>query len=123
MSPSSVAQYLPASQSLFDVVIFDEASQITTWDAVEAIALCGKQTIISVGDPKQLPPSELSFGRAQNDEEKRGCLQDHERDSESIRERMPRRRVSPTTQPNWHYRSRHESSHRVFQRDGITTIG
>ena len=34
MSPLSVAQYLPADQALFDVVIFDEASQITTWDAV-----------------------------------------------------------------------------------------
>ena len=66
MSPLSVAQYLPANQSLFDVVIFDEASQITTWDAIGAIAR-GKQTII-VGDPKQLPPTNF-FGRADSDEE------------------------------------------------------
>ncbi|TIU16561.1 MAG: hypothetical protein E5W20_04905, partial [Mesorhizobium sp.] len=36
MSPLSIAQYLPPDQALFDVVIFDEASQITTWDAVGA---------------------------------------------------------------------------------------
>ncbi|TGV64176.1 DNA helicase, partial [Mesorhizobium sp. M00.F.Ca.ET.149.01.1.1] len=55
MSPLSIAQYLPPDQALFDVVIFDEASQITTWDAVGAIARA-HQTII-VGDPKQLPPT------------------------------------------------------------------
>ncbi|MDB6177484.1 hypothetical protein PAF17_08160 [Paracoccus sp. Z330] len=52
MSPLSVAQYLPAGQAAFDVVIFDEASQITTWDAIGAIAR-GKQAII-VGDPADL---------------------------------------------------------------------
>ena len=55
MSPLSVAQFLPADQQLFDVVIFDEASQITTWDAIGTIARA-KQSII-VGDPKQLPPT------------------------------------------------------------------
>jgi len=54
MSPLSVAQYLPADMQPFDVVIFDEASQIPTWDAIGAIGR-GRQTII-VGDPKQLPP-------------------------------------------------------------------
>jgi superfamily I DNA and/or RNA helicase len=60
MSPLSIAQYLPTHQALFDVVIFDEALQIATWDAVGAIAR-GHQTII-VGDPKQLPPTNF-FGR------------------------------------------------------------
>ena len=55
MSPLSVAQYLPAEQALFDVVIFDEASQITVWDAVGSIAR-GKQVIVA-GDPKQMPPT------------------------------------------------------------------
>jgi hypothetical protein len=36
MSPLSVAQYLPADASPFDLVIFDEASQIPTWDAIGA---------------------------------------------------------------------------------------
>ena len=104
MSPLSVAQYLPANQSLFDVVIFDEASQITTWDAIGAIAR-GKQTII-VGDPKQLPPTNF-FGRADNDEENEE-LQDHERDLESILDECKASGL-PTMQLNWHYRSRHES--------------
>ncbi len=57
MSPLSIAQYLPADQAQFDVVIFDEASQITTWDAVGSIAR-GRQTII-VGDPKAAAADQL----------------------------------------------------------------
>ncbi|MGC3347873.1 hypothetical protein, partial [Enterococcus faecium] len=38
MSPLSIAQYLAANSSVFDVVIFDEASQIPVWDAIGAIA-------------------------------------------------------------------------------------
>jgi superfamily I DNA and/or RNA helicase len=38
MSPLSIAQYLPAGARPFDVVIFDEASQIPVWDAIGAIA-------------------------------------------------------------------------------------
>ena len=57
MSPLSIAQYLPAEQAQFDVVIFDEASQITTWDAVGSIAR-GRQTII-VGDPEAASADQL----------------------------------------------------------------
>ena len=78
MSPLSVAQYLPAGQAAFDIVIFDEASQITTWDAIGAIARA-RQTII-VGDPKQLPPTNF-FGRADDDDED---LPEIERDMPSI---------------------------------------
>lgn len=104
MSPLSIAQYLPAGQAQFDVVVFDEASQIATWDAIGAIAR-GKQTII-VGDPKQLPPTNF-FGRADSDEDD-AELADHEKDLESI---LDEARASglPTLQLNWHYRSRHES--------------
>lgn len=104
MSPLSVAQYLPADQALFDVVIFDEASQITTWDAIGAIAR-GKQTVI-VGDPKQLPPTNF-FGKADDDEANEE-LEDHERDLESILDEASASGL-PTLQLNWHYRSRHES--------------
>ncbi len=55
MSPLSVSQFLDASQIQFDVVIFDEASQIFSEDAIGAI-IRGKQVII-VGDTKQLPPT------------------------------------------------------------------
>ena len=54
MSPLVVSQLLPP-QPYFDVVIFDEASQITPADAVTSI-LRGRQLVVA-GDDKQLPPS------------------------------------------------------------------
>ena len=104
MSPLSIAQYLPAGQAPFDVVVFDEASQIATWDAIGAIAR-GKQTII-VGDPKQLPPTNF-FGKTDNDEDN-AELEDHEKDLESILDEAQASGLH-TLQLNWHYRSRHES--------------
>lgn len=104
MSPLSIAQYLPADQALFDVVVFDEASQIATWDAIGAIAR-GRQTVI-VGDPKQLPPTNF-FGKAESDEDN-AELQDHEKDLESILDEAKASGL-PTLQLNWHYRSQHES--------------
>ncbi|MBB6307915.1 DUF3320 domain-containing protein [Xanthobacter tagetidis] len=102
MSPLSIAQYLPPAHPLFDVVIFDEASQITTWDAVGAIARA-RQTVI-VGDPKQLPPTNF-FGRNEEDDEE---IEDHQKDLESI---LDEARTSglPVRYLSWHYRSRDES--------------
>ncbi|WP_417474048.1 DUF3320 domain-containing protein [Leisingera sp.] len=102
MSPLSVAQYLPAGQAAFDVVIFDEASQITTWDAIGAIAR-GRQAII-VGDPKQLPPTNF-FGRTEDTEED---LPESEKDLASILDEVAAAGI-PTQQLDWHYRSRDES--------------
>lgn len=62
MSPLSIAQYLPSGTTPFDLVIFDEASQIPVWDAIGAMAR-GRQ-VVMVGDPKQLPPT--SFSGAQS---------------------------------------------------------
>jgi len=45
MSPLSIAQYLPPDAKPFDIVIFDEASQIAVWDAIGAIAR-GSQMVI-----------------------------------------------------------------------------
>jgi very-short-patch-repair endonuclease len=102
MSPLSIAQYLPAQQALFDVVIFDEASQIATWDAVGAIAR-GHQTII-VGDPKQLPPTNF-FGRSDSEDD---SIPEFDRDLESILDEAKASGL-PTRHLRWHYRSRHES--------------
>ena len=57
MSPLSVSQFLPAEHLNFDLVIFDEASQIFTEDAVGAIYR-GSQLIIA-GDNKQMPPTDF----------------------------------------------------------------
>ena len=103
MSPLSVAQYLPAGQAAFDIVIFDEASQITTWDAIGAVARA-RQSIV-VGDPKQMPPTNF-FGRANDDEEDR--LEHYERDLPSILDEAVAAGV-PEHYLRVHYRSRDEA--------------
>ncbi len=102
MSPLSVAQYLPSEQAPFDVVIFDEASQLTVWDAVGAIAR-GSQTIIA-GDPMQMPPTSF-FSRADDDGD--GNV-DYDGDMESILDEL-RSASIPEQTLNLHYRSRRES--------------
>jgi hypothetical protein len=102
MSPLSIAQYLPADAKPFDVVIFDEASQIPVWDAVGAIAR-GKQVVV-VGDPKQLPPTSF-FDRT--DEEADDEVVEVE-DLESILDECLGANI-PASNLRWHYRSRHES--------------
>lgn len=101
MSPLSIAQYLAADAEPFDVVVFDEASQIPVWDAIGAIAR-GKQ-VVMVGDPKQLPPTNF-FDRAESslDDE------DVEGDMESILDECMGASL-PTLNLDWHYRSRNES--------------
>jgi very-short-patch-repair endonuclease len=102
MSPLSVAQYLDAEQTEFDIVVFDEASQIPVWDAIGAIAR-GKQLIV-VGDPKQLPPTNF-FSRADSDD---GVYtEDQTEDLESILDEC-RGSGLHVHSLHWHYRSRKE---------------
>ncbi|WP_029048778.1 DUF3320 domain-containing protein [Cupriavidus sp. amp6] len=101
MSPLSIAQYLPAEASNFDVVVFDEASQIPVWDAIGAMARA--RQVIMVGDPKQLPPTSF-FDRAESDIDDT----DIETELESILEECIGANL-PTMKLSWHYRSRHES--------------
>ena len=103
MSPLSIAQYLPANHKNFDVVIFDEASQIPTWDAIGALAR-GAQVIVA-GDPKQMPPSR-GFQRRDDDDDM-GMGSDYV-DLESILDEMIASAV-PVIRLDWHYRSRNES--------------
>ena len=102
MSPLSVAQYLEASHETFDLVIFDEASQIPVWDAIGAIAR-GKQLIV-VGDPKQLPPSNF-FSSGSDDEDDR--TPEEFKDLESILDELMTNGLRHK-RLQWHYRSRHE---------------
>jgi hypothetical protein len=118
ISPLSVAQYLPADQALFDLVIFDEASQIAPWDAIGAMAR-GKQVVIA-GDPRQMPPTSF-FTRAASATEGDA---DTEADMESILDECLASGV-PAHTLSWHYRSRHESliafsNHRYYDSGLIT---
>lgn len=119
MSPMSIAQYLPPDSKAFDVVIFDEASQITVCDAIGAIARA-KQSIV-VGDPKQLPPTSF-FGKAADNESNSG--EDFDEDLESILDECLAANI-PKMKLNWHYRSRCESlitfsNHRYYDGTLIT---
>lgn len=117
MSPLSVAQYLPANAPLFDLVIFDEASQIAPWDAVGAIAR-GRQLIVA-GDPKQMPPTSF-FNRGAGADDDSDISDDQESLlDECLGAALPRHRLT------WHYRSLHESliafsNHRYYEGDLLT---
>jgi very-short-patch-repair endonuclease len=119
MSPLSIAQYLPAEAKPFDVVIFDEASQIPVWDAIGAIAR-GSQIII-VGDPEQLPPTNVGQ-RGVDDEDDDGSTVQSQQSilDECLASNLPSMRLS------WHYRSRHESliafSNAKYYRGELTTF-
>jgi superfamily I DNA and/or RNA helicase len=119
MSPLSVAQYLDPRMPPFDLVVFDEASQIPTWDAVGALAR-GTQAIV-VGDSKQLPPTNF-FQRENNDDSP------DESDSEELESILDECVASgiPELSLKWHYRSRHESliafSNRHYYADRLFTF-
>lgn len=100
MSPISVAQYIDPKFPRFDLVIFDEASQLETSEAVGTIAR--GENVVVVGDPKQLPPTSF-FSSNHADEENY-----EQEDLESLLDdclaiSMPQEYLK------WHYRSRHES--------------
>lgn len=102
MSPLSIANFLAPGSIEFDLVIFDEASQVRPVEALGAI-MRGKQLVV-VGDSKQLPPT--SFFDTMNkdvDEEENITA-----DIQSILG-MCDGQGAPQTMLRWHYRSRHES--------------
>ena len=105
MSPLAVAQFLEAGRAEFDLVIFDEASQICPEDAVGAI-LRSHQLIV-VGDRKQLPPTRFFAAGGGFDAD-----EDDENDAdatlyESILDMCAPH--LPNTMLLWHYRSRDEA--------------
>ena len=106
MSPLLVSQLLPADQQYFDVVVFDEASQIEPADAIPAI-LRGKSVVVA-GDDRQLPPTSF-FATANPQEEdadtdpaRLAVGTDFESILDALSAFMPMRMLL------WHYRSRDE---------------
>lgn len=106
MSPDSVARFLPAGTAHFDLVVFDEASQIEVADAVGAMGRA--DAVIVVGDSRQMPPSKFGGSAAttglDDDDSDELVFEDLESIlSECVESNMPRLWLQ------CHYRSRHES--------------
>lgn len=123
MSPLSVSDTMPLDSSLFDVVIYDEASQITVEEGVPALFRT-KQTII-VGDEMQMPPTNFFSSNTIDDEEdeaeeKIGISLD----ADSLLNQGARKLSSVML--GWHYRSRRESlisfSNAAFYQRNLLTI-
>ena len=103
MSPLSIATYIPPGAVEFDIVVFDEASQVKPVEALGAL-LRGKQAVV-VGDTEQLPPTTFfdNLGGEDDDDEESVTT-----DMESILG-LFRAKGAPVETLRWHYRSRHES--------------
>jgi len=126
MSPLSVSDTLPLDPELFDVVIFDEASQIPMEEAIPAIYR-SHQAIV-VGDEMQLPPTTF-FSSARTEDESIIVEEEGERievdmDSDSFLTQSAQN--LPSTLLAWHYRSRYESlisfSNAAFYSGNLYTI-
>jgi very-short-patch-repair endonuclease len=123
MSPLSVSQFLPPTMR-FDVVIFDEASQVRPPDAINCIYR-GRQLIVA-GDQRQLPPTSFfeAVGHGDSDE----WVPDEPEDFESILDVAKGCGGFSSLSLNWHYRSQHEdlitfSNYQFYQGKLITFPG
>lgn len=125
MSPLVVSKTLPAEQ-LFDLVIFDEASQIEPHDAITSIAR-GRRLVVA-GDDQQLPPTNF-FGRMldgsddTDTDDESNDLQDYESILMVMRSHIPE---AAHAMLRWHYRSRDERliafSNAEIYRDNLVTF-
>ncbi|RYZ56444.1 MAG: DUF4011 domain-containing protein [Sphingobacteriales bacterium] len=127
MSPLSVSDSLPLDTTYFDVVIFDEASQITLEEGIPAL-FRAPQSII-VGDDKQMPPSNFFNARGDDPEDLEAVEGEKEdeilsADADSLLVQGARKLNG--TMLSWHYRSRHEAlisySNHAFYDAGLLTI-
>lgn len=118
MTPESVSTILPLKQGMFDVVIFDEASQMYLERGIPAIYR-GKKVVIS-GDDKQLRPSSLGSSRItfEEDADDVDDLVDVALEQESLLDLARFRYTNYVL--NFHYRSKYEEliafSNRTFYR-------
>lgn len=107
MSPLNASQYIDAEVK-FDLVIFDEASQIFAEDALAAI-MRSDQTIIC-GDSKQLPPCDFfKAGDGAQDDDDQYFLAESNRERSLLSVADATFGDGATKWLRWHYRSRDES--------------
>jgi len=126
VSPETMVTLFPA-QPLFDLVIFDEASQCTVSNGFPVLSRAKR--FVVAGDDKQMPPSSFFTSKARDDDEETDEDAGSKRDRTLLEEeslltlaaaRLPRRSLS------WHYRCRHESliafSNAAFYAGELKTI-
>jgi hypothetical protein len=130
MSPLVVSRLLPAGRQYFDVVVFDEASQVTPADAVPAI-MRARQVVVA-GDEHQLPPTAFFTSADDSDTSPLGVTAEGAIDLalttgyESILDVLSA--VLPGYMLRWHYRSQDErligfSNARIYNRSLVTFPG
>lgn len=105
MSPLSIAQFLDPKSIRFDIIIFDEASQVRPQDALGAL-IRGRQASV-LGDTRQLPPTSFFDHMVELDDEDEEEITATVSDVESILHLC--KRSFPAKLLKWHYRSKHES--------------
>ena len=107
-SPDGCTRFLDASLPPFDLVVFDEASQIRVAHAVGAIGRA--KAVIIVGDSKQMPPTSVAQVRNHDSDEEEEKAADGLLgfDMESILDHCEAALI-PDIMLNWHYRSADES--------------
>ena len=127
MSPLSVSDTLPLTSHHFNVVIFDEASQVTLEEAIPSL-FRAEQTIV-VGDEMQLPPTSFFASKRDDDDddltiEEQGELVQYDLNSSSFLNHAARN--LPSRMLGWHYRSRAESlisfSNHAFYSGRLLTV-
>lgn len=105
MSPMVVSQALPNDKPYFDVVVFDEASQVRPAEAIPAIAR-GRRLVVA-GDERQLPPTDFFSGPViGSDDEDDELLSAAAGDFESILDTLLF--IVDWEMLSWHYRSADE---------------
>lgn len=106
MTPEVVSAIIPLVYGMFDVVIFDEASQMFVEKGIPAIYRAKK--VVIAGDTKQLRPSSLGIGRLEDDDEffEEEILKEVSLDAKSLLD-LARYKYHETIL-NYHYRSEYE---------------
>lgn len=125
MSPVSVSTFLQPGSVNFDLVVFDEASQLPTPEAIPAI-LRGKQIVVA-GDENQLPPTSFFSASTIFEEENELDSSEEFEPLESLLDDCIA--IEPVFQENkivWHYRSKDERliqfSNRFFYNGSLITF-
>ena len=118
-TPKEVSKFIAADKGVFDIVIFDEASQLLPGQALPSIYRAKKAVII--GDPHQMPPSlNASIGLTEQSED------DFDDLGESILD-LVRKQPQKQHHLKVHYRSKYNklfepAREAIYSDDGIEPI-